>query len=192
MDGGSRALPEQVPARRIGVPPLRAGCPGPPYLPPLRRPWSQFEGALRRLTIDRNIHTSRRGSQAAVEKYNARAGMAVVLSPGTGEILADGRRRLRSTRTSGPRPVEARKNVPDRQLRARIDFKVFTLASALELEREHNGSVSSARTDPTTTQEGDPRHTSYGGLPRRRWSSFSSNIGITKINDRMDGTGSTR
>jgi len=41
------------------------------------------------LTIDRNIqHVAESELQAAVEKYRARGGMALVLSPGTGEVLA--------------------------------------------------------------------------------------------------------
>ncbi|HEY5192020.1 MAG TPA: penicillin-binding transpeptidase domain-containing protein, partial [Candidatus Deferrimicrobium sp.] len=87
------------------------------------------------LTIDRNIqHVAESELQAAVEKYNARGGMAVVLSPGTGEILAMATAPSFNPNASARAPAETRKN---RSLTDSFEpgstFKVFTLASALEL-----------------------------------------------------------
>jgi cell division protein FtsI/penicillin-binding protein 2 len=55
------------------------------------------------LTIDRNIqHIAEKELQSAVAKYKARGGMALVLSPKTGEVLAMATA-PRSTRTAARR-----------------------------------------------------------------------------------------
>jgi len=141
------------------------------------------------LTIDRNIqHVAESELQAAVEKYNARGGMAVVLSPGTGEILAMATAPSFNPNAPARAPVEARKN---RSLTDSFEpgstFKVFTLASALEL-----GAVST--TDRFFCENGSYHYAGkvihdahrYGWLTASEVVKFSSNIGITKINDRMD------
>ena len=142
------------------------------------------------LTIDRNIqHVAETELQAAVEKYNARGGMAVVLSPGTGEILAMATAPSFNPNAPARGPVEARKN---RSLTDSFEpgstFKVFTLASALEL-----GAVST--TDRFFCENGSYPYAGkvihdthrYGWLTAPEVVKFSSNIGITKINDRMSG-----
>jgi cell division protein FtsI (penicillin-binding protein 3) len=142
------------------------------------------------LTIDRNIqHVAESELQAAVEKHNARGGMAVVLSPGTGEILAMATAPSFNPNAPAGAPAEARKN---RSLTDSFEpgstFKVFTLASALELS-----AVSTA--DRFFCENGAYRYAGkvihdthrYGWLTAAEVVKFSSNIGITKINDRMDG-----
>ena len=142
------------------------------------------------LTIDRNIqHVAESELQAAVEKYNARGGMAVVLSPGTGEILAMATAPSFNPNAPAGAPMESRKN---RSLTDSFEpgstFKVFTLASALEL-----GAVSA--TDRFFCENGSYRYAGrvihdthrYGWLTAPEVVKFSSNIGITKINERMDG-----
>ena len=142
------------------------------------------------LTIDRNIqHVAESELQEAVEKYNARGGMAVVLSPGTGEIIAMATAPSFNPNAPARGPVEARKN---RSLTDSFEpgstFKVFTLASALEL-----GAVST--TDRFFCENGSYPYAGkvihdthrYGWLTAPEVVKFSSNIGITKINDRMSG-----
>jgi len=142
------------------------------------------------LTIDRNIqHVAESELQAAVEKYHARGGMAVVLSPGTGEILAMATAPSFNPNAPARGPAAARKN---RSLTDSFEpgstFKVFTLASALEL-----GAVSA--TERFFCENGSYRYAGevihdthrYGWLTAPEVVKFSSNIGITKINERMDG-----
>ncbi|HEY6097697.1 MAG TPA: penicillin-binding protein 2, partial [Candidatus Deferrimicrobium sp.] len=142
------------------------------------------------LTIDRNIqHVAESELQAAVEKYRARGGMALVLLPGTGEILAMATAPSFNPNTPAGAPAEARKN---RSLTDSFEpgstFKVFTLASALEL-----GAVSA--TDRFFCENGSYHYAGkvihdthrYGWLTAPEVVKFSSNIGITKINERMDG-----
>jgi cell division protein FtsI (penicillin-binding protein 3) len=142
------------------------------------------------LTIDRNIqHVAESELQAAVEKYNARGGMVVVLSPGTGEILAMATAPSFNPNAPAGAPVEARKN---RSLTDSFEpgstFKVFTLASALEL-----GAVNA--TDRFFCENGFYRYAGkpirdthrYGWLTAPEVVKFSSNIGIAKISERMDG-----
>lgn len=142
------------------------------------------------LTIDRNIqHVAESELQAAVEKYGARGGMAVVLSPGTGEILAMATAPSFNPNAPARGPAEARKN---RSLTDSFEpgstFKVFTLASALEM-----GAVRT--TDRFFCENGSYRYAGrvihdthpHGWLTTPEVVKFSSNIGITKINDRMDG-----
>jgi cell division protein FtsI (penicillin-binding protein 3) len=129
------------------------------------------------LTIDRNI------------QHSARGGIAVVVVPGTGEILAMAMAPSFNPNAPGGAPAEARKN------RALTDsfepgstFKVVTLASALEL-----GAVGT--TDRFFCENGAYHYAGkvihdthrYGWLSAPDVLKFSSNIGITKINDRMDG-----
>ncbi len=142
------------------------------------------------LTIDRNIqHVAESELQAAVEKHNARGGMAVVLSPGTGEILAMATAPSFNPNAPSGAPAEARKN---RSLTDSFEpgstFKVFTLASALE-----SGAVNA--TDKFFCENGSYRYAGkvihdthrYGWLTAQEVVKYSSNIGITKIGERMDG-----
>ena len=142
------------------------------------------------LTIDRNIqHVAESELQAAVEKYKARGGMVVVLAPATGEILAMATAPSFNPNSPGRGPAEARKN---RTLTDSFEpgstFKVFTLASALEM-----GAVST--TDRFFCENGSYHYAGkvihdthrYGWLTPPEVVKVSSNIGITKINERMDG-----
>ncbi|MBI5905848.1 MAG: transpeptidase family protein [Deltaproteobacteria bacterium] len=142
------------------------------------------------LTIDRNIqHIAETELQASVSKYNARGGMALVLSPKTGEILAMATAPSFNPNAPAGAPAEARKN---RSLTDSFEpgstFKVFTLASALEM-----GAV--GMEDRFFCENGSYRYAGrvihdthrYGWLTAPDVIKFSSNIGITKINDRMDG-----
>jgi len=91
------------------------------------------EGHSVSLTIDRNIqHIAQTELMEAVKKYRARGGVALVMQPKTGEILA-----MASLPTFNPNslsmyPAEARKNraVTD-VMEPGSTFKVFTLAAAL-------------------------------------------------------------
>jgi len=141
------------------------------------------------LTIDRNVqHVAESELRTAVTKYSARGGMALVLRPKTGEILAMATAPSFNPNAPAGAPVEARKN---RSLTDSFEpgstFKVFTLAAALEL-----GAV---RTDEKFFCENGAYHYAgkvihdthrYGWLTVPDVIKYSSNIGITKINDRMD------
>ncbi len=93
------------------------------------------EGHSVSLTIDRNIqHVAQVELMEAVKKYKARGGTALVMQPKTGEILAMASLpTFNPNRLSAARP-EARKNrVITDCMEPGSTFKVFTLASALEL-----------------------------------------------------------
>ncbi|MGE5663335.1 MAG: penicillin-binding protein [Deltaproteobacteria bacterium] len=142
------------------------------------------------LTIDRNVqHVAQAELSETVRKYNARGGTAVVMLPKTGEILA-----MATVPTFNPNAVADAK-VEDRKNRAITDsfepgstFKIFTLAAALELgaidvsERIfcENGAYRYAGRVIHDTHR-------YGWLTVPDVIKFSSNIGATKISDKMDG-----
>jgi len=142
------------------------------------------------LTVDRNVqHVAETELRAAVAKYGARGGMALVLRPKTGEILAMATAPSFNPNAPADAPAEARKN---RSLTDCFEpgstFKVFTLASALE--------VGAVRTDDKFfCENGAYRYAGkvihdthrYGWLSVPDVLKYSSNIGITKINERMDG-----
>jgi cell division protein FtsI (penicillin-binding protein 3) len=142
------------------------------------------------LTIDRNIqHIAERELQAAVTKYRARGGVVLVLSPKTGEILAMASAPSFNPNAPSDAPVAARRN---RTLTDSFEpgstFKVFTLASALEMRAVgmserffcENGSYRYAGRVIHDTHK-------HGWLTTDDILKYSSNIGIVKINDRMDG-----
>jgi len=109
-DGGSRALPEQVPARRAGGAPLRAGRAGPPHRSRDDAGGGEFQGAFGRLTIDRNIqHVAESELQAAVGKYNAAAAWPWSCPPGRGDPR-DGDGAFVQPERPARGPTEARKN----------------------------------------------------------------------------------
>jgi cell division protein FtsI (penicillin-binding protein 3) len=142
------------------------------------------------LTIDRNIqHIAERELQASVEKFNARGGMAMVLSPKTGEILAMATAPSFNPNAPSGAPASARKNrVLTDCFEPGSTFKVFTLASALE-----TGAV--GLNDRFFCENGAYRYAGkvihdthrYGWLTPPDILKYSSNIGITKVNERMDG-----
>jgi cell division protein FtsI (penicillin-binding protein 3) len=142
------------------------------------------------LTIDRNIqHIAERELQAAVEKHGARGGMTLVLSPKTGEILAMATAPAYNPNAPGGAPASARKNgILTDSFEPGSTFKIFTMASALEM-----GVV--GKTDRFYCENGKYAYAGrtihdthkYGWLDARDILKYSSNIGIMKINDRMNG-----
>ncbi len=142
------------------------------------------------LTIDRNVqHVAQAELSEAVRKYDARGGIAVVMLPKTGEILA-----MATVPTFNPNAVGDAK-VEDRKNRAITDsfepgstFKIFTLASAFELGAV-DGSEQIFCENGKFKYAGRVIHDThrYGWLSVPDVIKFSSNIGATKISDRMDG-----
>jgi cell division protein FtsI (penicillin-binding protein 3) len=141
------------------------------------------------LTIDRNIqHVAQTELMEAVKKHKARGGVALVMQPKTGEILA-----MASLPTFNPNslstgPPEARKNrVITDVIEPGSTFKVFTLASALEL-----GAIDVR--DRVFCENGKYRYAGrtihdthkYGWLTIPEVIKFSSNIGIIKVSEKMD------
>ena len=144
------------------------------------------------LTIDRNIqHVAQTELMKAVKKHKARGGMALVMQPKTGEILA-----MASLPTFNPNslstgPPSARKNrIITDVIEPGSTFKVFTLASALEL-----GAVDVH--DRVFCEKGKYRHAGrtihdthkYGWLTVPEVIKFSSNIGMIKVSEKMDPGG---
>ena len=144
------------------------------------------------LTIDRNIqHVAQTELMEAVKKHKARGGMALVMQPKTGEILA-----MASLPTFNPNslstgPPEARKNrIITDVIEPGSTFKVFTLASALEL-----GALDVS--DRVFCENGKYRHAGrtihdthkYGWLTIPEVIKFSSNIGMIKVSEKMDPGG---
>ncbi|MBE0603751.1 MAG: penicillin-binding protein 2, partial [Deltaproteobacteria bacterium] len=142
------------------------------------------------LTIDRNIqHIAEKELQAAVAKYKARGGMVLVLSPKTGEVLAMATAPTFNPNAPGSSPPSARRNRPlTDSFEPGSTFKVFTLASAFEM-----GAI--GKSDMFFCENGKYPYAGrtihdthkYGWLNGRDILKYSSNIGITKINERMNG-----
>jgi len=142
------------------------------------------------LTIDRNIqHIAEKELQAAVAKHRARGGIALVMSPKTGEVLAMANAPSFNPNNPAGAPAAARRNQPlTDSFEPGSTFKVFTLASALEM-----GAI--RRSDMFFCENGKYAYAGrtihdthkYGWLNGADILKVSSNIGITKINDRMDG-----
>ena len=141
------------------------------------------------LTIDRNVqHVAESELQAAVERHRAKGGMALVLRPGTGEVLAMATAPSFNPNAPAAAKPETRKNrsVTD-CFEPGSTFKVFTLASALEM-----GAVGTE--EKFFCENGAYRYAGkvihdthrYGWLTVPDVIKYSSNIWITKINDRMD------
>ena len=146
------------------------------------------EGHSVSLTVDRNIqHVAQTELMEAVKKYKARGGMALVMQPKTGEILA-----MASLPTFNPNSLsaarpEARKNrVITDCLEPGSTFKVFTLASALEL-----GAIDTRQKifceNGTYRYAGRTIHDThkYGWLTVPEVIKFSSNIGMIKVSEKM-------
>jgi len=141
------------------------------------------------LTIDRNIqHVAQSELLDTVKRYDAKSGTAIVMSPRTGEILA-----LATVPSFNPNaiagsPPGARKNraVTD-VMEPGSTFKIFTLASALELgslgmrDRIYceNGSYKTAGRVIHDTHR-------HGTLTVPEVFKYSSNIGAVKIAEKMD------
>ncbi|HEY3488513.1 MAG TPA: penicillin-binding protein [Candidatus Deferrimicrobiaceae bacterium] len=141
------------------------------------------------LTIDRNIqHVAETELKTAVDKYSARGGTALVMQPRTGEMLAMAT--LPNYNPNAPTSAvpEARKNhaVTD-MMEPGSTFKVFTLASALEMGRVkttdkffgENGAYHYAGRVIHDTHK-------HGWMDVTEVLKYSSNVGAAKISERMD------
>jgi cell division protein FtsI (penicillin-binding protein 3) len=141
------------------------------------------------LTIDRNIqHVVQTELMETVKKYRARGGMSLVMQPMTGEILGMASLPTFNPNSLSAAPPEARKNrVITDSIEPGSTFKVFTMASALELGaidiRERifceNGKYRYAGRTIHDTHK-------YGTLTVPEVIKFSSNIGMIKVSEKMD------
>ncbi len=146
------------------------------------------EGHSVTLTIDRNIqHVATTELREAIGKYKARGGTALVMKPKTGEILA-----MTSLPTFNPnsaseaRPESRKNRVITDVLEPGSTFKVFTLASALEL-----GAV--GLRDRIFCENGKYRYAGrtihdthrHGWLSVPEVMKVSSNIGMIKIGEKI-------
>ncbi len=141
------------------------------------------------LTLDRNIqYVAQTELRDAVRKYDARGGMAVVMRPKTGEILAMASLPTFNPNTpDGSRPLARKDRVITDSIEPGSTFKVFTMASALEL-----GAV--GLKDTFFCENGRYRYAGrtfhdthkYGVLTVPDVIKFSSNIGMIKVSERMD------
>ena len=141
------------------------------------------------LTIDRNVqHVAEGELKEAVAKYKARGGIALVMRPKTGEILAMASLPTYNPNTPGAAVPEARKNhaLTD-TFEPGSTFKVFTMAAALEM-----GSVKTS--ERIFCENGSYRYAGrvlhdahkHGWLTVSDVLKYSSNIGASKISERMD------
>ena len=143
------------------------------------------------LTIDRNIqHIAEKELQAVVDKYRAREGIALVLSPKTGEVLAMATAPSFNPNTPSKAPADARRNRPlTDSYEPGSTFKAFTLASALEMGSIRSGDRFFCENGSYVYEGNTIRDThKYGWLSVRDIMKYSSNIGVIKINDQMDGS----
>jgi cell division protein FtsI (penicillin-binding protein 3) len=141
------------------------------------------------LTIDRNVqHVAESELKEAVARYRARGGIALVMQPKTGEILAMASLPTYNPNTPATAVPEARKNhaLTD-TFEPGSTFKVFTLAAALEM-----GSVKTS--EKIFCENGSYRYAGrtlhdahgHGWLTVPEVLKYSSNIGASKISERMD------
>ncbi|MGA7103709.1 MAG: penicillin-binding protein [Candidatus Deferrimicrobiaceae bacterium] len=141
------------------------------------------------LTIDRNIqYVAQTELLEAVKKYRARGGVALVMQPRTGEILAMASLPTFNPNSLSAAPPEARKNrtITD-VIEPGSTFKVLTLASALEL-----GAIGAR--DRIFCENGMYRYAGrtihdthkHGYLTVPEVIKFSSNIGMIKVAEKMD------
>jgi cell division protein FtsI (penicillin-binding protein 3) len=140
------------------------------------------------LTIDRNVqHVAESELKEAVARYRARGGIALVMQPKTGEILAMASLPTYNPNTPATAVPEARKNhaLTD-TFEPGSTFKVFTMASALETGKVktperifcENGSF---RYAGRVLHDAHP----HGWLTVPEVLKYSSNIGAAKISERM-------
>jgi cell division protein FtsI (penicillin-binding protein 3) len=147
------------------------------------------QGSSVSLTIDRNVqHVAESELREAVAKYSARGGVALVMQPKTGEILAMASLPTYNPNTPSSAVPEARKNhaLTD-TYEPGSTFKVFTMSSALE-----TGSVKTS--DRIFCENGSYRYAGRvlhdvhgkGWLTVPEVLKYSSNIGASKISERME------
>jgi cell division protein FtsI (penicillin-binding protein 3) len=146
-------------------------------------------GSAVSLTVDRNVqHVAESELKEAVAKYKARGGIALVMQPKTGEILAMASLPTYNPNTPATAFPEARKNhaLTD-TFEPGSTFKVFTMASALE-----TGDVKTS--ERIFCENGSYRYAGrvlhdahpHGWLTVPEVLKYSSNIGASKISERMD------
>ena len=160
---GSRALPEQVPARRAGGAPLRAGRAGPPHRSRDDAGGGEFEGTFGR-PHDRPEHPARRrerapGGGGEVQRPR-RHGLGPVPRNGGDPRDGDGPfvQPERPRRRPRARPEEP---FPDRQLRARIDLQgLYPCVGPRARGGERHGPVLLRERVLPLRRESDPRHAS--------------------------------
>jgi len=145
-------------------------------------------GADVHLTLDSSIqHLAEKELQAVVAKYRAKAGIAVVVEPFTGEILA-----LADYPFFNPNQF-TRSSSAERRNRAVTDsfepgstFKTILAAAALEEKVV-------GRDDPIYCEFGKYAYAgkvihdthAYGWIPFYRVMQYSSNIGVTKVAEKL-------
>lgn len=134
LEGLERSLDEDLRGQAAELPALRDAF-GRRLLPDVSVPVEQRTGRTVELTLDRNIqYLAEKAIAKAVEKYNAKAGSAVVVDPRTGEVLA-----MAHAPTFNPNVVPGATQRDAVRGRAVTDafepgstMKVFLLAGALE------------------------------------------------------------
>jgi len=147
-----------------------------------------LRGSSLTLTIDRRIQfVTEKALAAAVEQYNARGGLAVVVRPKTGEILASAVIPSFNPNVYQDYSSEQRRN---RILTDAFDpgstFKIFVVAAALEeglvkpldLINCENGAY-------TVDRHVINDHKKHGWLTVNKVIKYSSNIGALKIGDQL-------
>lgn len=137
------------------------------------------------LTIDRNIqYITENALKTAVEKYNAESGMALVIQPSTGNILAMANVPMLNPNAFGKAdPFSHRNHCVTDAFEPGSILKIFNVAIALESDRFtpetkifcENGRY---KVGPKTIR--DDTHT-YGWLTLTEVLEKSSNIGFVKI-----------
>jgi cell division protein FtsI (penicillin-binding protein 3) len=141
------------------------------------------------LTLDRRIQQiAEREIAAAVERNNARSGMAIAVRPSTGEIVASAVYPSFDPNNYGSADTEARRNmILTDPFEPGSTFKVFTVAAGLE-----EGLISPDSTfyceNGLYKVDGDTaiRDTgTYGDLSVSQIVQKSSNIGAAKIGERL-------
>ncbi len=151
-----------------------------------------LDGASVTLTIDRAIqYLTEKTLAAAVTKANAAAGMAVVLDPATGEILAMANVPTFNPNDAGRYQKQALRDraVVD-QFEPGSTFKVFTIAGALEDKVIRPSDTFSCENGAWHIGKHTVHdHAGYGSLDVGKILQVSSNIGAAKIAEKMGRDG---
>lgn len=150
----------------------------------LEKPGPEADGRNIVLTVDMNIqYAAEKALEAAVSGFKAKSGVAVVMAPKTGAILAMSHYPLfnPNARESYDKEIWRNRAITDTYEPGSV-FKVFSVAAAMEsgafTPRStfycENGSF---RIGPNTVHDTHP----YGVLTVEQIIKFSSNIGAVKI-----------
>lgn len=151
----------------------------------------EIKGASVTLTLDRRIqYITEKALVQAVEKFKAKGGMALVIQPQTGEILAsavvpDFNPNLYSTYP----PAQRRNRIITDTFDPGSTFKVFIVAGALEdglVKPQDNFFCENGKyqIDRHVIHDTHP----YGVLPVNKIIKYSSNIGALKIGEKLGAT----